>query len=249
MNFGTIFKHRTICLVFFLCLASVSASALVGGWGSVAVAGCLMEEPGNQFGVDPILDDATVVAIVQSEIDLMKANYKGPRGLYMNDWGVVVGTKKAENINPTWSESYPTPIHYWLNVNPQVRSKVDKTAAELRRNPQELPRTWHWSAVCESGRYKGSYTGQWIISSQDTTGNVSGKFTGHAGNFRGSITRSRVHFVRTFRRGRAIKQEWVGALSEGTKSGQAILKVSGTLTDPEGGCNFTAWANCSERFK
>jgi hypothetical protein len=249
MNFVTIHRNTAISLAFFVCLTFFLVSALAVGWSGLVIAACPVKEPGNQFGVDPILSDMEVVAIAQEEIDAIRKEYHGRQGFFMNEWGILVGPgiKHSGRI-----DGYPTPVHYWLKTNSRVRGKVESAAAELRRRLQELPLTWHWSAVCQKGKYKGSYTGQWVISKQDAAGNVSGKFAGgHTGYFEGSITRSRVHFLRTFKRNGTRKQEWFGILSLVSKSGKTGLKISGTFTDPAvpGGCSFNAWANCNERSK
>jgi hypothetical protein len=102
-----------------------------------------------------------------------------------------------------------------------------------------FPLTWHWEAVCPSGKYKGSYGGGWSMSPPDLYGDFTGSFSGgHPGNIKGTVSDKSIQFKRTFmREGKKVTQTWSGSLG-----GPSKKRISGSLTDPMGGCSFTATA-------
>ena len=88
-------------------------------------------EPGNSFGFDAILDDATIQAIVNEESGKLRG--KGAKdGLSINDWGVAIGKSKSCTISHAGGiDGFQSPTHYWLS-QPGVRSAVEKAASTTR---------------------------------------------------------------------------------------------------------------------
>ena len=131
----------------------------------------------------------------------------------------------------------------WQAPKPPAAQVV--TLKAKRDGVASFPPSWRWQASCGSGKYKGDYEGGWLISEVDERGNFQGTFTGagHAGEIAGRVADAKIQFVRTFGRGSTIKQTWVGVMREVTGAGGATVKeITGTLSDPEGSCTFTATA-------
>ena len=101
--------------------------------------------------------------------------------------------------------------------------------------------TWRWRAQCPTGKYRGTYDGHWTITDHDARGNISGSFgNGHPGPFQGRVSGSSLQFVRSFGRGNAVRQTWTGTITREAPGARSQFTVRGSLTDPEGGCSFTA---------
>jgi hypothetical protein len=98
------------------------------------------------------------------------------------------------------------------------------TAASIEGN-------WDWEASCAGEQWQGGMT----FHAVSATGFV-GEFTkGHEGSVVGTITGSRLSFVRNFRG--IVKQTWTAPV---TRAG-ATLRIQGPFTDPlRSQCRFSA---------
>jgi hypothetical protein len=153
-----------------------------------------------------------------------------------------VRTRRAKLPRP------PEPVVAGLSIRRVEMPPVpdpQPVALRLQRAGDGFPTAWRWTAVCPSGKYKGTYEGGWTNTMPDALGRFTGAFTGsgHVGSIEGQATASSVRFVRRFGRGNLIEQVWTGTLSDkGVPGGKRVRHIEGTLTDPEGRCSFTATA-------
>ena len=88
-------------------------------------------EPGNSYGFDSILDDATIQAIVSEESGKIRGKFNKD-GLALNDWGVAIGKTSSCTITHVGGvDGYQSSTHYWLS-QPAVRSAIEKAASTTR---------------------------------------------------------------------------------------------------------------------
>jgi len=120
----------------------------------------------------------------------------------------------------------------FVDLENQLSGKKVKTAVS------GFPLSWTFHAICPSGKYKGKYRSGWSMTPPDLNGDFAGSFAGtHTGTIHGTVSGTGIRFKRTFMRdGAKVIQTWTGTVDSTGKN------ISGSLTDPKGGCSFTATA-------
>ena len=91
----------------------------------------VIPEPGNSYGIDPVLTDAEVEMAAQEAIELVRSSYHAPAGMVRNEWGVLVGNGISHSGG---IEGYDTPLRYWMMTDSSVRSAVEMRAQEIRKS-------------------------------------------------------------------------------------------------------------------
>ena len=127
-----------------------------GSGGATPATPPPIEEPGNGYGVDPILSDAEVVEIVKEEIAKAQAAYKGEPGTTLNEWGLVVGTTKQGTIaHHGGIDGYPSNIHCWIATSSAVQSRLKSEASEKRKRLEAERAAQESSGASEAGSGPG----------------------------------------------------------------------------------------------
>ena len=93
----------------------------------------VIPEPGNSYGIDPILTDAEIEMAAQEAIELVRSSYHAPAGMVRNEWGVLVGNGISHSGG---IDGYDTPLRYWMLTNSSVRGAVERRAQEIRNSYQ-----------------------------------------------------------------------------------------------------------------
>ncbi len=91
----------------------------------------VIPEPGNSYGIDPVLTDAEVEIIASDTIARIKASYHAPAGLVSNEWGVLVGNGITHSGGV---DGYDTPIRFWMMTDSRVRQAVAAEAQKVRES-------------------------------------------------------------------------------------------------------------------